>query len=136
MWNEFLLFVSAFGVVFALGFQSLNVNAGHYRLAFGTSLLIGTFNLFLYKLAPNANSATEIAAFLIGGPFGIVCSMWAHKRLKEWMKVREEGRALMKAQAGFARAFAAARPRHCDELPGGMAECPEPAGRFDGGRFK
>jgi hypothetical protein len=83
--KELILFVSAFGVVFALGFQSLNVNAGHYRAAFTTSLAIGAFNLFLYKLAPNVNSTTEIAAYLIGGPIGIVCAMLAHARLKRWL---------------------------------------------------
>jgi len=28
-------------------------------------------------------AAIEIAAFLMGGPFGIIASMWAHRR---WMK--------------------------------------------------
>lgn len=73
------LFLSTFVLVFALGFQSLNVNGGHYWLAFFTSFAIGAANLVLYKLAPNAN-ALEMAAFLLGGPFGIVASMAAHRR--------------------------------------------------------
>jgi hypothetical protein len=73
------LFGSTFVLVFALGFQSLNVNGGHYWLAFFTSFAIGAANLVLYKLAPNAN-AVEMAAFLLGGPFGIVASMAAHRR--------------------------------------------------------
>lgn len=73
------LFGSTFVLVFALGFQSLNVNGGHYWLAFFTSFAIGAANLVLYKLAPNANTV-EMAAFLLGGPFGIVASMWAHQR--------------------------------------------------------
>jgi len=77
--NEVYLFGSTFILVFALGFQSLNVNGGHYLLAFSTSFVIGAANLVLYKMAPNAN-ATEMAAFLLGGPFGIVASMAAHRR--------------------------------------------------------
>ena len=73
------LFASTFALVFFLGLQSLNVNGGHYRAAFLTSFGIGVGNLALYKLAPNA-SGIEIAAFLAGGPFGIVSSMWFHRR--------------------------------------------------------
>lgn len=77
--NEIYLFVSTFALVFALGFQSLNVNGGHYILAFITSFVIGASNLVLYKMAPNAD-VTEMLAFLMGGPFGIVASMVAHRR--------------------------------------------------------
>jgi len=116
-----MLFGSAFGVVFALGFQSLNVNAGHYRLAFCTSLLIGVFNLFLYKLAPNVHSPLEIAAYLLGGPIGIVCAMKAHARMKAWLNRGAEQRELDKLQRSFATAFEEGRrSRHYDELPGGM----------------
>ena len=73
------LFASTFALVFFLGLQSLNVNGGHYRAAFLTGFGIGVGNLALYKLAPNA-SGIEIAAFLAGGPFGIVSSMWFHRR--------------------------------------------------------
>jgi hypothetical protein len=77
--TETLLLASTFILVFALGFQSLNVNGGHYWLAFLTSLVIGVANLVLFKLAPNATTS-EMAAFLSGGPFGIVASMWVHRR--------------------------------------------------------
>lgn len=59
----------------ALGAQSLLVNNGRYTGAFFNSFAIGTFNLVLFKLAPNA-SGLEIAAYLTGGPFGIVSAMW------------------------------------------------------------
>lgn len=77
--TELILFVSTFALVFALGLQSLNVNGGHYKAAFLTSFVIGGANMVLLKLGPNAN-ALEIAAYLAGGPLGIVCSMWAHKK--------------------------------------------------------
>lgn len=78
--NSALLFVSTFALVFALGFQSLNVNGGHYKSAFTTSLAIGVSQLVLYKLVPNASPA-EVLAYLAGGPMAIVCSMLAHKRV-------------------------------------------------------
>lgn len=78
--TELTLFSSCFVLVFALGSQSINVNNGHYLAAAVTRLFIGGGQLVLFKLAPNA-SWTEMAAFLIGGPFGIVASMWAHPEL-------------------------------------------------------
>jgi hypothetical protein len=78
--NELLLFASCFISVFALGFQSQNVNNGHYWSAFATSFAIGGGHLALYKLMPNA-APSEIAAYLFGGPLGITASMWVHRRL-------------------------------------------------------
>lgn len=80
------LLASTFLLVFTLGLQSQLVNNGHYVSAFLNSLAIGSCNLVLFKLAPGA-SGIEIAAYLTGGPFGIVASMafyrWArrHRRL-------------------------------------------------------
>jgi hypothetical protein len=69
------LLVSTYLLVMALGAQSLLVNNGRYVEAFLNSFVIGAGNLVLYKLAPNA-SGWEIAAFLLGGPFGICSAMW------------------------------------------------------------
>lgn len=77
--TEIILFASVFASVFALGFQSQNVNQGHYAAAFITSFFIGAGHLALYRLMPEA-SLSETAAYLMGGPFGIVASMWAHRR--------------------------------------------------------
>ncbi len=77
--NAVILFASTFVLVFALGLQSLNVNGGHVRAAFFTSFLIGASNMVLLKLGPDA-SAIEMAAYLAGGPIGIVFSMWVHRR--------------------------------------------------------
>lgn len=73
------LFASSFVLVFALGFQSLNVNKGHYWAAAATSLVIGSMQMMLLQLGPNA-SVIQIAAAIAGGPLGIVASMWAHRR--------------------------------------------------------
>lgn len=77
--SELILFVSVFASVFALGFQSQNVNQGHYSAAFITSFFIGIGHLALYRLMPEA-TLTETAAYLMGGPFGIIASMWVHRR--------------------------------------------------------
>jgi len=73
-----LVFLAALFIVFLLGFQSLNVNQGHHWLACVTSLGIGTANLFLLKLIPQATKWEEIACYLIGGPIGILLAMWLH----------------------------------------------------------
>ena len=78
--NALLLFGSTLALVFFLGLQSLNVNNGRYLAAFFTSFGIGAANLALFKLAPDA-SGLEIAAYLSGGPVGIVASMWGHRRV-------------------------------------------------------
>lgn len=79
-----LLFVATFGVVFALGLQSLNVNGGHKLAAAVTSFAISGSNLVLFKLLPGPTGVLEIAAYLLGGPLGIVASMLAHPHLMAW----------------------------------------------------
>jgi hypothetical protein len=76
-----VLFASTFLLVFSLGLQSQFVNGGHFVSAFVNSLAIGSANLVLFKLAPEASGA-EIVGYLTGGPFGIVASMYAFRRLK------------------------------------------------------
>jgi hypothetical protein len=73
------LFASTCVLVFALGLQSQLVNRGHHVAAMLNSFVIGSSNLLLFKLAPNA-SGWEIAGFLLGGPLGIVLSMVAYRR--------------------------------------------------------
>ena len=78
----YALFLSTFFLVLALGLQSQFVNNGHYACAFANSFMIGASNLVLYKLAPDA-SGLEIAAYLMGGPFGITASMWLFRRFRK-----------------------------------------------------
>ena len=78
------LLASTFALVFALGLQSQLVNNGHYAGAFLNSLAIGTCNLILFKLAPDA-SGMEVAAYLAGGPFGIVAAMAAYRH--KWNRI-------------------------------------------------
>lgn len=86
--TELALFACSYALVFALGFQSLNVNGGHYKAAFLTSFLIGGSNLVVLKIVPHA-VPSEMIAYLAGGPFGIVTSMWIHERtIGQKMSVR------------------------------------------------
>ena len=73
------LFGSAFLVVFFLGLQAQAVRDGLYINAFINSLMIGSANLLILKAAPSA-TGIEIAAYLLGGPFGIITSMVVHDR--------------------------------------------------------
>lgn len=79
-----LLFGSSFFIVFMLGLQSLSVNGGHQLAAFVNSLLIGTLNITLLKVAPHAEGL-EIAAYITGGPLGIVASM----RFFSWFRAKK-----------------------------------------------
>lgn len=72
--NAAYLLASTFALVFCLGLQSQFVNNGHFISAFANSLAIGSANLVLFKLAPNA-TPIEAIAYISGGPLGIVASM-------------------------------------------------------------
>jgi uncharacterized membrane protein YuzA (DUF378 family) len=84
--NAVILFLSTFGVVFFLSFQSLCVNSGRVWLAAVNSALIGIFNLLLFKIAPNISGYGEILAYVIGGPVGVCLAMQLHKILTKKVK--------------------------------------------------
>ena len=77
--NALYCFGSTFVAVFALGFQSQNVNQGHYLAAVFTSFAIGISSIALYKLMPESG-LLEIIAYLVGGASGITASMYVHQR--------------------------------------------------------
>ena len=72
-----MLFFSSYSVVLLLGFQSQIVRDKHVIAAFVTSLMVGTCQLVLFKLAPSA-SLPESIMFVLGGAFGIVSSIYLH----------------------------------------------------------
>jgi uncharacterized membrane protein YuzA (DUF378 family) len=84
--NELLLFGSAFGAVFLLGFQSICVNSGYKALAFVNSMLIGVMNLGLFKLVPHVETPLQVALYIIAGPVAIMCAMQVHT----WLRKRKE----------------------------------------------
>ena len=80
-----LLLASTFALVFCLGLQSQLVNNGHYAAAFLNSLAIGSANLVLFKLAPDA-TGWQVTAYLVGVPFGIVASMATYRHINRYKK--------------------------------------------------
>ena len=76
--TELFIFISAVGIVFFLGLQSLSVNSGHKVLAAVNSMVIGSFNLFLLKVVPDIESTYAIVAYLSGGPVGITLAIYFH----------------------------------------------------------
>lgn len=97
--NALVLFVATFVAVFALGLQSLNVNGRHFVAAGLTSLLIGGANLVLFKSLPGPTGLLELAGYLIGGPAGIVCAMYAHPLLVGVSTRQRQERAAEDARA-------------------------------------
>lgn len=91
--SALIIFAATFGVVFCLGFQSINVNQGNYKLAFLTSTLIGVFNLVILKMIPAVHVWTDMAAYIIGGPIAIMTAMYVHARwVRPHMKAKSDGR--------------------------------------------
>lgn len=78
--NFLTIFAATFTVVLALGFQSLTVNRGHFMAAFFNSFLISGANLVILKFVPQAHGAWDYAAYMTGGPLGIITSMWIFRR--------------------------------------------------------
>ena len=74
-----LLFGAGFASVFLLGFQSRNVNAGHYGWAASTSVLIAVAQAsVIVRLA--RSTWLETGVYAVAGVAGIVSSMWIHER--------------------------------------------------------
>lgn len=72
------IFITGFLSVFAMGFQSRNVNNGDYKYAALSSLFIGLSSVYLWNTVP----ATLVGGLIYGasGSCGITLSMWIHKR--------------------------------------------------------
>lgn len=82
--NALYLFSATFALVLFLGLQSLNVNGGHRMLSALTSFGIGAANITILKIMPGPTGLMEVAAYLCGGPLGILTSMAIHP----WMVTR------------------------------------------------
>lgn len=77
--NAAILLASTFALVFALGLQSQFVNQGHYLGAFCNSLLISFAQLGALQVV-HTRTPLDIAAYVVGGPLGIVASMLVFRR--------------------------------------------------------
>lgn len=97
--NAAILFGTTFVLVFALGVNTLSVNRDQYGIAFLTSFLISGSNLVILRTVPQGD-LLEVAAYMLGGPFGIVASMWMHKRFLGKAKARKEAAGNVASTAG------------------------------------
>lgn len=77
--NGVLLFLSTFVLIFSMGLQSQMVNHGNYVGAFINSAVISFSQLLVLRLAPDA-PLLDLTGYLLGGPIGIVASMYVHRR--------------------------------------------------------
>lgn len=75
------IFVAGFFSIFALGFQSRNVNHGNYGWAAGTSFLIAISQASVWtKITGPEAGWTEVIVYGLSGCLGITSSMWVHQR--------------------------------------------------------
>lgn len=79
--NYFILAIVSFIQVFALGFQSRNVNHGNYGWAAGTSFFIGVSQAAVWRrVTAEGAGAWEAVVYGLSGSVAIVCSMYIHQR--------------------------------------------------------
>lgn len=78
--TELALFAGSFSIVCALGFQQQNILRRRHLMAMLNATLIGTLNLLMLKLAPQA-SPSEMLAFVAGEPLGTFAALWLNGRL-------------------------------------------------------
>ncbi|MES2494618.1 MAG: hypothetical protein V4618_00760 [Pseudomonadota bacterium] len=76
-----LLSLISFVQVFALGFQSRNVNHGNYGWAAATSFFIGLSQAAVWRrvTSPEAGEL-EALVYACSGSLAIVCAMYVHQR--------------------------------------------------------
>lgn len=76
-----LLAAVSFAQVFALGFQSRNVNSGNYGWAAATSFFIGISQAMVWRrITETGSGALEALVYSLSGAVAIVCAMWVHQR--------------------------------------------------------
>lgn len=90
------IFVAGFFSIFALGFQSRNVNHGNYRWAACTSFAIAIMQTSLWGALFRDLSWAASAVYGLSGATGIVSSMFVHQR---WVGPRTSSPAADRAPA-------------------------------------
>lgn len=75
------LFAVSYFSVFILGFQSRNINSGHFKMAAICSVGIGLSNAYVWKHIIGAGASwPEWFTYSIAGGCGITSAMWFHQR--------------------------------------------------------
>lgn len=80
------VFVCQFLLIMLMGIQSLNVQGRKYFAAGATSFLLGIGQFTVTAAIATAKDGGLLSplgiAFLLGGPLGIMTSIWIHPKLK------------------------------------------------------
>ncbi len=67
--------------IFAMAFQSKNINGGHYMLAAIGSIFIGLSQVYVWRVVTTAGSGlSETLVYSISGGAGCVLAMYAHRK--------------------------------------------------------
>lgn len=76
-----LLALVSFIAVFAMAFQSRNINSGQYVLAAFGSMFIGLSQAFVWNTVTAEGAGLAAAlVYSVGGGVGCISAMWTHKR--------------------------------------------------------
>jgi hypothetical protein len=78
--NLLFLSVISFVMVFAMAFQSRNINSGQYLFAAGGSMFIGFSQAFVWRATTAGEGWTTVLVYSLSGGVGCVCAMWTHRR--------------------------------------------------------
>lgn len=80
--NELLIiFVAGYTSVFAMGFQSRNVNHGNYGWAAVTSFFIAIASASIWTRITSPDAGwLEVLTYGFSGSLAITSSMWVHQR--------------------------------------------------------
>jgi hypothetical protein len=78
--EQLTVFATGFISVFALGFQSRNVNHGNYGWAAATSVFVGLSQALLWKHIIKDDSLFSAVTYAVAGALAITSSMYVHER--------------------------------------------------------
>lgn len=97
MMSYLTIFLAGFVSVFAMGFQSRNVNSGNYVGAGLTSMFVGITSAHLWAIIVDpAMGAMAGVIYGLSGALGITSSMYVHERFmndkQRSRKPRDDGR--------------------------------------------
>lgn len=84
MIEAIMIFTSQFAMVFALGFQQMNVTGGHYFLAAIGSLVLGILAWVNVSIISSNNIDGLLGivfwGYILAGPLAIMSSMYLHRK--------------------------------------------------------
>lgn len=91
MMDALTIFIAGYVSVFALGFQSRNVNHGNYGWAAVTSAFVGVSQALLWRHILQDETLSGAAIYAVSGALGITSSMYVHERYIKNEKPKDGG---------------------------------------------